>query len=195
LYRILTIALMVFALALPSARAQVSQTPQVSQTHCRSAALKFGAVGSELIERFDDGHGHDVELWCVRTVFTAHFDLRIGWDEQTPSGLIHRSATIAGCFFNHGRNSGPDLVRDNQGAWSKVEWTNIGPPDDNATYRFSYDYHSGMVTVTAATACHGPVTRLLEPQANFERLNDLLPDPPEGACGGRPAMDSAPTSG
>jgi hypothetical protein len=154
--------------------------------HCRSAGLAFGKVGRERIEHFDDQHGHDVELWCVRGVLNAHYDLRIGWNDPSAPG-VHRSMTIAGCFFNHGHNAGPDLTWDAGGAYSKVEWTNESPPPENVSYRFSYDYASGMVTITASTPCHAPVSKLVAPQEYFEQLDRLLPKPPGGACPAEPA--------
>jgi hypothetical protein len=149
--------------------------------HCHSAGLMLDKVGRELVEHFDDRHGRDIELWCVRGIFTAHFDLRIGWNDRAiPGG--HRSMTIAGCFFNHGNNIGPDLSFDASGAYSKVEWTNEAPPSENVTYRFSYDYGTGMVTITATTPCHAPISKVVTPQENFDQLHDLLPEPPAGAC-------------
>lgn len=156
------------------------------QTHCHSAGLALGAVGSERLQHYDDGHGHEIELWCVKGVFNAHYDLRIGWNERTPApdgtvGVVHRFRTIAGCFFNHGHNTGPDISSDAGGAFSQVVWTNESP-SEGVTYRFSYDYAVGRVTVTVATPCHAPVSKVVDPQDSFGQLDDLLPDPPGGAC-------------
>jgi hypothetical protein len=174
-HRILSIMLMsgltvtAFRLCAPS-----PAVAEVSTFHCRSAGLTLGKIGRERVEHFEDRHGHDIELWCVRGIFTAHYDLRVGSND--------RSMTIAGCFFNHGTNTGPDISFDANGAFSKVEWTNEAPPSESVTYRFRYDYGTRMVAITAITPCHPPVSKVVAPQENFERLADLLPDPPEGSC-------------
>ena len=160
---------------------------------CRGAILGAGKPGEERLEYFDDRHGHQVELWCIKGIFAAHFDLRIGWTEQM-SG-VHRSRTIAGCFFDDGRNSGPDMVRDADGAYTRVEWINRSPPSKQTTYRFSYDYSADMVSIAVETPCHAPISKIVAPQDNIDRLEALLPEPPAGACSSDPAEASIPPGG
>jgi hypothetical protein len=183
----LTVAL--FVLCAPSPAAAQGDT-----SHCHSAGLAFGKVGRERVEHFDDQHGHDVELWCVRGVFSAHYDLRIGWNDRAAPGA-HRSMTIAGCFFNHGHNIGPELFADATGAYSKVEWINVSPPSENVTYRFSYDYASGMVTITMSDPCHQPISKVVAPQETFEQLDKMLPGPPSGSCPLKAPANSLPSGG
>ncbi len=162
------------------------------QFQCKGAILGAGRPGEERLEYFGDAHGHDVELWCVRGIFAAHFDLRIGWDEP---GGVHRTRTIAGCFFNDGRNTGPDLSRDASGAFSRVEWTNRSPPSRQVAYRFSYDYGSDKVTITVDTPCHAPISKIVTTQENIDRLEALLPDPPDGGCASNPPASGLPSGG
>ncbi len=151
----------------------------VSTFQCEGAILDFGPSGARMLEHFEDGHGHDVELWCVRDLFQAHFDLRIGWHDPAN---IRRQASIAGCFFNDGRNDGPNFSRDPTGAFTAVEWINRSPPSRNVAYRFRYDYATARVTVTVETPCHPPVAKTIPPQPDIDRLEDMLPDPPSGSC-------------
>jgi hypothetical protein len=167
-------------LVLLSIFAALPVAAEAAHFQCRGAILGAGKPGEERLEYFGDGHGHEVELWCVRGIFSAHFDLRIGWIEQ-PSG-VRRTRTIAGCFFDDGRNSGPDMVRDTNGAYSRVEWINRSPPSKQTTYRFSYDYSADKVSITVETPCHAPISKIVAPQENIDRLEALLPDPPRGAC-------------
>ena len=188
MHRLLSIVLLSVSILAPLPAAADTATFQ-----CRGAILDFSKPGQERLEYFDDGHGHAVELWCVKGIFAAHFDLRIGWTEQ-PSG-IRRTRTIAGCFFDDGRNSGPDMVRDASGAYSRVEWINRSPPAKQAAYRFTYDNHADKVTITVETPCHAPITKIVAPQENIDRLEALLPDPPSGACTPDRSADSLPSGG
>lgn len=153
-------------------------------THCRSAGLSFGDVGRTILQHYDDGHGHQVELWCVKGVFNAHYDLRIvEADRLVPGG--RRSKTIAGCFFNYGTNRGPDLSYDGTGAFSAISWSNEAPPPERVAYRFNYEYRTGMVTISAETPCHPPSIVRVAPQDSFEKMEDLLPPAPSGVCPSR----------
>ena len=171
--RLLFLALFAFAVVSPA-------TADIARFQCRGAILGAGKPGEERLEYFDDRHGPDVELWCVRGVFAAHFDLRIGWTDQ--SSGVHRSRTIAGCFFDDGRNSGPNMTSDDAGTYARVEWINRSPPSKNTTYRFSYDYRVDKVTITVESACHAPISKIVAPQDNIDRLEALLPEPPRDAC-------------
>jgi hypothetical protein len=171
---------------LASLLALIAATPaqaDVSTFQCEGAILDFGHSGARMLEHFEDGHGHDVELWCVRGVFQAHFDLRFGWHD--PANGTRRQMSIAGCFFNDGRNDGPNFSRDPAGAYTAVEWTNQSPPAKNVAYRFHYDVATARITVTVETPCRPPIARVIPPQPDNDSLEDLLPDPPSAACPAR----------
>ena len=163
---------------------------QIPGPPCRAAGAEFWKAGNRRVEYYQDQHGHAVELWCARGVFSAHYDLRV--DRADPADrhgaaagqsadVRHHSMTVAGCLFNYGKNIGPDIYRDASGAYSKVDWTSRDP-SRREEYRFSYDFSTGMVTITLTTPCSAPVSKVVAPQESYEKLTDVLPDPPAGSC-------------
>ena len=141
--------------------------------------------GNELRQYYRDNRGHDIELWCDRGTFNAHWDLRVGGDELVdkygvvPAELlptVHRSATIGGCFFNDGESFGPVIYEGPDHQYSKVRWTNQDPANQHEKYEFNYDYSSDLITVVATTPGSPPVTAVVRPQESWEKLRELLPD-------------------
>lgn len=193
----LTLCLLL-ALLWPGGPAAASTREADSQ--CRAAGVAVWKAGDKRMEYYTDGHGHDVEVWCASGVFTAHYDLRIDSDPMDahgiaagkPSDAVGQSLVIAGCFFNYGKNVGPDIHHDPSGAYSKVEWTNSGPPDRPETYHFSYDFRTRMVTITVTAPCGLSATKVVAPQVNFQKLAALLPDPPAGSCPLKTPASTAP---
>ena len=163
---------------------------------CTPVAVAFWRRGSELRQYYSDNHGHDVELWCHRGIFNAHWDLRVGGDQLAdnygvvPAELlptIHRSVTIGGCFFDNGESFGPIIYEGPDHQYIKVGWTNWDPANEHEKYEFAYDYGTGLVTVVATTPGSPPVMTVVRPQESWEQLQDLLPqrgrpgaNPPDG---------------
>ena len=177
-------ALLMTALWLCACAGSPSPDPQQAAAPCSPAGAAFWKQGQELRQYHTDHRGHDVELWCDRGVFNAHWDLRIGWDEfeNAPGAVaaarpVHRSRTIAGCFVDWGESVGPDIAEGPDRQYSHIRWTNQDPANDHKKYEFSYDYATGNVTITTTIPGSPPATAVVRPQDNWEQLDALLPNP------------------
>ena len=164
---------------------------------CRSAGIAFWQAGDRPLETFDDGHGNRIELWCSNGVFNAHYDLRVSQaappspqpaSEETqivPAGYtpvtFSHAMTVAGCFFNFGKNTGPDVSRSPSGSFTKVDWTTRSP-DHDLEYHFRYDFSTRLVAITVTTPCTPPVTKVVAPQESYEALETQLPEPSSRSC-------------
>jgi hypothetical protein len=166
---------------------------------CSAAIRTLSHSGSRLVELDQDGHGHAIELWCTNGIVTSQWDLRVGQSKRSDTRQAAvapppRSAlTIGGCFFDNGTNTGPAIRRDPDGAFATVVWINRSAFGEPRTYRFSYDFHTGLVTITLTTSCGQQVSKVVPPQASYAKMAALLPDPPRPACRQRtPDPDATP---
>jgi len=160
----------------------VQEQPNVLKLSCTLVPATFLKQATELRDYRTDSHGHSVELWCDRDMFSAHWDLRVGWDEPADANgnrppTVHRTATIAGCFFFNGDNTGPTIYQDPDHVFTKVQWTNKDPANDHKKHEFTYDYGSGDLTIVTTVPDTPPVTTVVRPQPSWEKLRELLPDP------------------
>ncbi len=162
-----TLALAALALLLPLAAAAQSGPPPNTHTECNHAGLALSEIGATRQHVYTDGHGHTVELWCIRRVFTANYDLRFIRNNQ--------SATIAGCYFNKAQNLGPTLHLAPSGAYTSVEWLNQSLTSTGTSHHFAYNIATNQITVTTTATCRPPVITVLPPHADFEKLERLLP--------------------
>lgn len=158
---------------------------QMPTMPCKSAILTLGPVGDQRLAHYADGHGHRIDLWCTRRVFISRYDLRIATTNGTSAAEDSASPvpalTVGGCFFAEGDNQGPFIFRKPDGAFAKVEWINKDPSHRNQ-YKFSYDFGTRLVTITATTNGCAPLTKIVSPQPSFKKMLDALPDLPGGAC-------------
>ena len=168
----------------PAAPAQ----SRITRFSCKGAILNFERLGDERLALYQDAHGHRIELWCTRRVFDSQFDLRITSEKPEHAGdasqhplASGRRSTVAGCFFDDGNNEGPIIIRDPNGAYAKVEWITEDLSHDRK-YRFSYDFTTARVTITAIVRGCAPVSAVLPPQPSYKRLAALLPHPETEAC-------------
>ena len=146
---------------------------------CTDAALAIWAQGDELRESFSDQHGHDVEVWCHRTIVRSHWDVRVGWDALQGTRPVHRTATIAGCFFDFGQSTGPAITEAADHRFARVVWTNQDPANEHKKYTFSYDFGTGAVTITGTRPGAPPITRVVAAQPTWDDLKAQLPFPPD----------------
>ena len=192
--RVLTaVVLPVLALALPGVAAAASTKAGTTGFSCKGAILAFEKLGDQRLATYQDNLGHRIELWCTRRIFDSQFDLRAGVRKSARNGrnpqdavASARLATVGGCFFDNGETVGPIIVSDAAGAYAKVEWINEDP-DHWRKYRFSYDFASNEVTVTATVQGCASVTKVLPPQPSYAKLAALLPHPEKDACLGNAA--------
>ena len=154
-------------LLLPCAAAAQSAPPPNTRTECNHAGLALAEIGATRQHVYTDGHGHTVELWCIRRVFTSNYDLRFIQNGQ--------SATIAGCYFNQAQNTGPTLHLAPSGAYTSVEWLNASLTAHGTSHRFTYEIATNQITITTTATCRPPITTVVTPQDNFEKLERLLP--------------------
>jgi len=160
----------------------------MTRLSCKGAILGFTKLGDQRLATYQDDHGHRIELWCTRRIFDSQFDLRVALG-QSPQHSVNRQisaapdrlATVGGCFFDNGDNEGPIIVRGPTGAYAKVEWI-TQDPNHRRQYRFSYDFGTKLVTVTAKVRGCAPVSRVLAPQASYKKLASLLPHPENQSC-------------
>ena len=152
---------------------------QVAALPCHNVQAAVWEQGTELRQYFSDHHGHNVEVWCYRGMFRAHWDVRVGWDEPQGQRPVHHSATIGGCFFEDGQSVGPFIEQGVDHEFTRVEWTNQDPAHEHKRYKFSYDFGSGMLTITAAAPGAPPVTKIVAAQATWDDLKKALPIPPD----------------
>ena len=165
-----------------------SAQPQMIRLSCKGAILNFERLGDERLAVYQDAHGHRIELWCTRRIFNSQFDLRIAVAEpahgrdasQHPVASV-RLSTVGGCFFDDGNNEGPFIVRDPYGAYAKVEWMTEDLSHEKK-YRFSYDFATKQVTITATVRGCAPVSKVLAPQPTYKSLAALLPHPETEVC-------------
>jgi hypothetical protein len=153
--------------------------PEVAALPCHNVQAAVWEQGIELRQYFTDHHGHDVEVWCYRGVFRAHWDVRVGWDASHAQGPVHHSATIGGCFFENGQSAGPFIKQDANHEFTTVEWTNQDPAHAHKKYNFSYDFGTGKLAVTATAPGMPPVTKIIAAQATWDDLENALPMPPD----------------
>jgi len=176
------------ALMLPRPGAAGTTPPPLIELSCRGAILGFNKPGDQRLAVYQDRHGHRLELWCTRRIFDSQFDLRVamGVPAHTGSGGPNPAeptplATIGGCFFDNGDNLGPNITRTADGTFAKVEWITANP-NHHRRYRFSYDFATRRVTITATVSGCPAVTLLVPPQPSYRAMNDLLPHPETQAC-------------
>jgi hypothetical protein len=167
----------------PEASAEVT-----TRLSCKGSILGFEKRGDERLVSYQDDHGHIIEVWCTRRIFDSQFDLRISKEPPAHDDDGHgdpvapgRLATVGGCFFDDGDNQGPIIVYDQVGAYAKVEWINMDPYH-RRTYRFSYDFSTELITITATVEGCPPASKVLAPQSSYRKLEALLPHPQSAAC-------------
>lgn len=168
-----------------------AQNPIPGTADCDNAGLKFWKLGGERLEYYEDAWGRDVEVWCIRGVFNAHFDIRISWTVREDTGGIADGRppnyykvvkTVGGCYFDNGNNGGPDIVTGADKTFSTVGWTNIDPASKKE-YKFSYDWLTGKLTITTTKPGGGPPNvQVVDPPNSYEDLAKLLPDPEIRSC-------------
>lgn len=158
-------------LLLPSPSAAQSAPPPNTRTECNHAGLALSEIGETRQHTYTDGHGHTVELWCIRRIFTSNYDLRFIRNGH--------SATIAGCYFNKAQNLGPTLHLAPSGAYTRVEWLNQSLTARGTSHHFAYEIATNQITITTTATCRPPITTVLPPQADFEKLERLLPPSPD----------------
>ena len=175
----LLVALFLCACANTASTLDPSQ-PEVAALPCHNVQAAVWEQGTELRQYFTDHHGHDVEVWCYRGVFRAHWDVRVGWEERNvQQAAVHHSATIGGCFFEDGQSTGPFIEQGANHEFTKIEWTNQDPAHAHKKYRFSYDFGTRQLTITAAAPGTPPVTKIIAAQATWDDLEKALPLPPD----------------
>jgi len=174
--------------------------PPLTHLTCEGAILGFQQLGDHRLASYQDAHGHRIELWCTRRVFDSQFDLRVavaapahGGDGRPDPVAPGRLATVGGCFFDNGDNQGPIFVVDPGGGYVTVAWVTQDPAD-RRKYRFSYDFASKLVTVTATVAGCAPVSKVVAPQPSYRRLAKLLPHPETQSCALPPMGGFNPTA-
>lgn len=147
--------------------------------NCTFAGLGVGNWGAERLASYVDAAGRGVEVWCLRGMFSAHYDLRVTWNE--PDGahgaMVRRVKSVAGCYFVKGENTGPDIAEDPAGVFTRVTWTNANPRDKGAGYAFSFDWTTGKLTITATASGKAPAVRVVDPPDDYDALDRLLPEP------------------
>ena len=67
------------------------------------------------------------------------------------------------------------------GAYAKVEWMTEDLSHEKK-YRFSYDFATKQVTITATVRGCAPVSKVLAPQPTYKSLAALLPHPETEVC-------------
>ena len=157
---------------------------QVTLPVCGYAGLMVRDWGAERVRSYVDPAGRSVEVWCIRSLFTAHYVVRIGWNDREhagaaagqPTAVVRQVRTMAGCYFTHGDNEGPDISEDSAHAFTKVTWTNQDAHNRATAFRFSYDWTTGKLTITATAPGLAPVVRIVDPPDTYEALHKLLPD-------------------
>jgi hypothetical protein len=175
------------ALAAPGHCPAASTQAGITRFSCKGAILGFQKLGHQRLASYQDGHGHHIELWCTRRIFDSQFDLRVAMAKPAPADDGRRDpaapplATIGGCFFDNGENEGPIILSAPGGAYAKVEWI-TRDPNRWRQYRFSYDFATELLTVTATVRGCTPVSKVLAPQASYRKLAALLPHPESQAC-------------
>ena len=121
---------------------------QVTFPACRYAGLMVRDWGAERVRSYVDPAGRSVDVWCERGLVTAHYVIRIGWNERADAGgvaasgapvVVRRVKTIAGCYFTLGDNEGPEISEDSAHAFTKVTWTNMDANNRATAFRFSFD--------------------------------------------------------
>ena len=160
----------------------------ITRFSCKGAILGLQKLGDHRLASYQDGHGHRVELWCTRRIFDSQFDLRIGVgqsargsDDRRYPAPPARLATVGGCFFDNGENEGPIIIRGPGGAYARLEWI-TEDPSHRRKYRFSYDFATNLLRVTATVRGCAPVSKVLPPPASYRKLAALLPHPETLAC-------------
>ncbi len=156
-----------------------ARQPDLARLPCQNTVAAAWQNASELRQYFTDHHGHDVEVWCYRGIVRSHWDVRVGWDELDAQRAVHRTATIAGCFFDDGQSTGPAIIEDADHRYIRVEWTNQDPANQHKSYRFSYDFATGKVTITGIIPGSPPVTRVVAAQGGWDEMKAQLPFPPD----------------
>lgn len=199
--RLLAVIALLGLVQMPPGFARAASAPAgTTGFSCKGAILAFEHLGDQRLATYQDGHGHRIELWCTRRIFDSQFDLRASvgparGDHPQGSAAFDRLATVAGCFFDNGETIGPTIIDDVRGAYAKVEWINEDPSHWRK-YRFSYDFGTRLVTVTATVQGCDPITKVLAPQPSYAQLSALLPHPEKGACranaAGSPSTIPAP---
>lgn len=167
--------------------AALAQTP-ITRLSCKGAILGFEQLGDHRLATYQDAYGHHIELWCTRRIFDSQFDLRVALNApvQTAAGKRDAAAsdplaTVGGCFFDNGDNDGPIIVNAPGGAYTRVEWT-TATPSHRRQYRFSYDFATDKVTITATVRGCPAVSKIVAPQPSYKNLAALLPHPESQPC-------------
>lgn len=155
---------------------------QVTTSSCQYAGLSAAQWGSERLAVYSDAAGRGVEVWCTRSLFSAHYDIRVVWGEagtatDQPPAVVRRVKTVAGCYFIHGDNEGPVIAEDAAHDFTRVTWTNWYGNDKRYAYLFSFDWTTRKLTITATVPGKPPVLRVVDPPDNFAALHMLLPEP------------------
>ena len=178
---LLMTALLVGACANTASTLDPAQPPQqeVAALPCHNVQAAVWEQGTELRQYFDDHQGHNVEVWCYRGVFRAHWDVRVGWDEAQGQRPVHHVATIGGCFFEDGQSVGPSIAEGANHAFTRVEWTNQDPAHAHKKYKFSYEFGTSKLTITAVAPGAPPVTKIVAAPASWDDLKAALPIPPD----------------
>ncbi|HUN41939.1 MAG TPA: hypothetical protein VMU81_16765 [Acetobacteraceae bacterium] len=187
--RLLAPALLIgLALAGPSRCPTASAAAAITRFSCQGAILGFRKLGNQRLASYQDGHGHRIEIWCTRRIFDSQFDLRIALEQSSHDSdgphdppAPERLATVGGCFFDNGENDGPIIVRGPSGAYARVDWI-TETPSHRRKYHFSYDFTTKLLTVTAMVQGCAPVSKIVAPQASYQKLAALLPHPETQAC-------------
>lgn len=179
-------SLICVALLLILAAPHAVEAQQQIPADCGNARWKLWKLGGERLEYYEDAWGRDVEVWCIRGVLNAHFDIRISWTvreddrgiaDGRPPNYYKVVKTVGGCYFNRGDNGGPDIVKGADKTFRTVEWTNIDPASKKV-YKFSYDWSTGKLTITTTKPGGGPPNvQVVDPPESYEDLAKLLPDP------------------
>jgi hypothetical protein len=144
---------------------------------CNSGGLNAGDWGATQLASYVDPAGRRVEVWCVRGLIAGHYDIRAAWNEPAGTGMVRRIKTFAGCYFTKGENKGPDIEEDAAHNFTRVTWTNLNARKEGTGYVFKFDWGTKKLTITATTAGKAPAVAVIDPPDDFDRLEDLLPEP------------------
>jgi hypothetical protein len=155
---------------------------QVTTSNCHYAGVSAAQWGSRLLATYSDAAGRGVEVWCTRSMFSAHYDIRVSWSEAEtaaghPQAVVRRVKTVAGCYFIHGDNEGPVIAEDAAHGFARVTWTNRYKNDNRYAYVFSYDWITGKLTITATVPGKPALVRVVDPPDTFQAMHRLLPEP------------------